>query len=88
MYKRQGYDRESGYGLFVLPELNEWEEDNMEIRMTIGSKVAEVNGELKTLSLAPVEKQGATLVPIRFVAEALGCQVEYEAASRGIVIKK
>ena len=86
--KKEGYDRESGYGLFVLPDLSELEEKKMEIKMTIGSKVAEVNGELKTLSLAPVEKQGTTLVPIRFVAEALGCQVKYEAASRGIVIKK
>ena len=86
--KEEGYDRESGYGLFVLPDLSELEEEKMEIRMTIGSKVAEVNGELKTLSLAPIEKQGTTLVPIRFVAEALGCEVEYEAASRGIVIKK
>lgn len=86
--KGEGYDRESGYGLLVLPDLNEWEEESMEIKMTIGSKVAEVNGELKTLSLAPVEKQGTTLVPIRFVAEALGCEVEYEAASRGIVIRK
>lgn len=81
----EGKDTKSGYGLFVLPEL---EDESMEIRMTIGSKVAEVNGEIKTLSLAPVEKNGTTLVPIRFVAEALGCEVEYEAASRGIVIKK
>lgn len=86
--KEKGYDRESGYGLFVLPNLSEWEAEKMEIRMTIGNKMAEVNGELKTLPLAPIEKQGTTLVPIRFVAEALGCQVEYEAESRGIVIKK
>lgn len=86
--KKEGYDRESGYGLFVLPDLSDLEAEKMEIRMTIGSKVAEVNGEIKTLSLAPVEKQGTTLVPIRFVAEALGCEVEYEAVSRGIVIKK
>lgn len=86
--KEEGYDRESGYGLFVLPDLSDLEAESMEIKMTIGSKVAEVNGEIKTLSLAPVEKQGTTLVPIRFVAEALGCDVEYEAASRGIVIKK
>ena len=86
--KGEGYDRESGYGLFVLPDLNEREAEKMEIRMTIGSKVAEVNGELKTLPLAPIEKQGTTCVPIRFVAEALGCQVEYEIEKRKIIIKK
>lgn len=86
--KEEGYDRESGYGLFVLPDLSDLEAEKMEIRMTIGSKVAEVNGKITTLPLAPVEKQGTTLVPIRFVAEALGCDVEYEAVSRGIVIKK
>ena len=58
--KKEGYDRESGYGLFVLPELNELEAEKMEIKMTIGSKVAEVNGKITALPLAPIEKQGTT----------------------------
>ncbi len=58
------------------------------IVMTIGSTTATVNGEAKTLTLAPrivtVNEQGGgrTMVPLRFIAEAFGYDVDWDAATR------
>ena len=61
----------------------------MEIKMKIGSKTAYVDGQAVQLERAPEEKDGCTLVPVRFVAEALGCEVIYGGnATREIVIRK
>lgn len=58
------------------------------INITIGSRKASVNGKTKTLDVAPRAENGVTLVPIRFVAEALGCEVEYNAKTKEITITK
>lgn len=82
-----GKDQASGYGLFCLPEPPK-EEKNIEIKMKIDSKTAYINGEAVQLERAPEEKDGCTLVPVRFVAEALGCQVSYSGnTTREITIK-
>ncbi len=81
-----GKDLASGYGLFCLPI---GEEKKMEIRMKIGSKTAYVDGKAIPLDRAPEEKDGCTLVPVRFVAEQLGCQVTYSGnLTREIVLYK
>ena len=84
-YLEEGWDNWSGYGLFVLPDVKELD---MKIEMTIGSKVALIDGKETELLRAPEEKNGTTLVPIRFVAEALGCKVDYEHATKKITITK
>lgn len=48
-----------------------------EMILTVGSKTAQVNGTIKTLSLAPQIKEFTTMVPIRFVSENLGCAVNW-----------
>lgn len=84
-----GKDSSSGYGLFCLPELSAEVERNIDIRMKIGSKMAYVDGKAVQLERAPEEKDGCTLVPVRFVAEALGCEVIYGGnVTREIVIRK
>ena len=49
------------------------------IHMTIDQKTYYVNGQTKTMDTAPVIHQGwnRTMVPVRFVAEALGCNVDW-----------
>lgn len=85
----KGIDDYSAYGLFVLPDpANVKGNENMEIKMNIGSKTAYVNGEKRELLRSPEEKDGVTLVPIRFVAEAFGCSVGYEPRTRKITISK
>ncbi len=48
------------------------------IELKVGSKKATVNGEEKNLQVAPQVVDGVTYVPIRFVAEALGAEVNYK----------
>lgn len=45
------------------------------------STTATVNGKQQELTQMPIQHQGSTYVPLRFVAEAFGCQVSYDAAS-------
>lgn len=87
-YLEPGWDERTGCGLFVLPDVSGMEENSMKIEMTIGSKIAYVDGKQTTLLRAPEEKDGTTVIPLRFVAEALGCQVAYEAKTRKITITK
>ena len=50
------------------------------IRLTIGGEQVQINGEQVSLGAASYVKDGRTFVPVRFVGEALGCEVHY---SRG-----
>lgn len=84
----EGFDKYTAYGLFVLPNPDTVESavKDMVIEMTIGSKTAYVDGVKTELLRAPEAKDGTTLVPIRFVAETLGCQVDYDNKTKKITI--
>lgn len=87
--KTPGHDKGSGFGLFVLPDPDTVEvEELTEIKLQIGSKYASVNGEAITLDVEPFARDGRTFVPIRFVAESLGCKVDYNYSTREITITK
>ena len=68
------------------------ENGDVRIVLTIGSSTATVNGEKKTLTLTPrivtVNDQGGgrTMVPLRFIAEAFGYDVDWDAATRTALI--
>jgi hypothetical protein len=47
------------------------------LMMTLGSKMAELNGSAWELSTAPVLVNGVTYIPVRSAAEALGMQLTY-----------
>lgn len=53
-----------------------------DIVLTVGSKTALIGGEAASLDAAPVIVSGRTMVPVRFLAEALGFAVDY---SDGVV---
>lgn len=58
--------------------------DDKKVVMTIGSKNYTVNGKAMTMDTAPaIDKSGRTMMPVRFVAEALGYKVEANAAGNG-----
>ena len=86
----EGFDNRSGFGLLRLPDLTEEEKggEKMKIEMTIGSKTATVDGKKETLLRAPDIVNGTTLVPVRFIAEHLGCTVNYYADTGKIEIIK
>jgi hypothetical protein len=56
------------------------------VSLTLGSNAAVVNGGIRTLTRPAQAVNGTTLVPLRFVSEALGAGVNWRAASRTVVI--
>lgn len=52
------------------------------IKMVVNQKTATVNGAKVSLQAPSVIKSGSTLVPLRFVGEALGVQVYWDNASK------
>lgn len=59
---------------------------NGEIKLTIGSKTAYSGGEKITLDVAPSIQNGRTMVPLRFISEALGYNVNFVNATKQVVI--
>jgi len=56
------------------------------VELEIGSRVARVNGSPITLDVPAQIVGGRTLVPLRFISESLGAGVQYDAASRAVII--
>lgn len=57
-----------------------------EIMMWIGNQVAYINGEKYVLDSPPIVINGRTLVPIRFISEALGSYVFWNPKDMGVTI--
>ena len=57
------------------------------IRLTVGSTTAYVDDEEKQLDTAPEIRNDRTLVPLRFIAESLKLNVDWNGDSRTITIK-
>jgi len=61
--------------------------DNV-VELTVGSTTINVNGEAQTMDVAPEISNGRTMLPARFVAEGLGFQVGWDAATGTVLISK
>ncbi len=59
---------------------------NDEIKLTIGNAEAVLNGESVSLDAAPQLIDGRTLIPLRFVSEALGAKVSWDEKEEAAVI--
>ena len=57
-----------------------------EIKLQIENTVAFVGEDEKTLDSPPVIIEGRTLVPLRFIGEALGCVVEWDGENKTVII--
>ncbi len=93
-------DEYTGYGLFVLPKnpddinINKYlrkTDDNpvgflRKIELKIGEKEYYVNGTERIMDVAPFIKNNRTFVPIRFIAEALGCKVDWDEQEKKVTI--
>ncbi len=58
------------------------------VSLTIDKKAAKVNNKVVALDVAAQIIEGRTMVPARFVAESLGCKVDWDAATRTVIISK
>jgi hypothetical protein len=56
------------------------------ISLKVGSNQAIVNGQTQYLDVAPFMVGGRTLVPLRFVAQALGAGVNWDANTNSVII--
>jgi len=56
------------------------------VSLQIGSTTATVSGAQQTLDVAPFIVGASTYVPLRFVSQALGAIVQYDAANRIVAI--
>ncbi len=60
--------------------------DDTVIKLTIDSETAQVNGKKVKLECAPIIVDGRTLFPVRFVAENLGYDVDWDNDTRSVLI--
>lgn len=63
-------------------------EPKNQVKLTIGKKAITVNGTSLTIDQAPTIVDGNTLVPIRFVTEAIGGQVDWYEPERRVSVKR
>lgn len=61
---------------------------NKNIVLYIGSKTAYVDGTKKTLDCAPIIQNDRTLIPVRFISETLGYNIEWDNTNRNVYITK
>jgi hypothetical protein len=56
------------------------------VTVWVGKTTATVNGSGTTMSTAPAIISGRTMIPLRFVAENLGCLVGWDQLTKGVTI--
>ncbi len=60
--------------------------DNVSVELRIGDTNAKVNGMDKTLDVPAQIVNSRTLVPVRFVSEAMGCDVKWDDVTKTVII--
>lgn len=56
------------------------------VQLTIGSKVLKLNGISITMDVAPELVSGRTMLPFRFIAQALGASVSWDEATQTVTM--
>jgi Zinc carboxypeptidase/Copper amine oxidase N-terminal domain len=56
--------------------------DDTVVSMTVGKSTATVNGETRTLDAPATIINSRTMIPLRFVGEAIGATIKWDSASR------
>jgi major intracellular serine protease len=84
-----GKDVFTGFGVFSFGRFERAELPPIDMELTIGSKQYKVNNVTKTMDTTPVMDNNArTLVPVRFIAQELGCQVDFYAPKTIKIIRR
>jgi len=89
VYRLAAYD-ESGKAVFSKPivykVIKKESLSRRTIELSMGSRQAVVNGKAHTLDAAPTTLNYRTMVPLRFIGEAIGAKVDWNGATREITI--
>ncbi|MBQ4598370.1 MAG: copper amine oxidase N-terminal domain-containing protein [Clostridia bacterium] len=59
----------------------------VELKMTVGKTDYTLNGETKTMDVAPIIINSRTMLPVRYVAEALGAEIGWDGATSTATLK-
>jgi hypothetical protein len=83
--------RKIGYGYpnlvgYVSPFVDKSVDKN--IRLTIGSSVIYIDGAPKSISVPPLIINGTTVLPLRVIAEALDLNVEWDAKTKTVTLRR
>ncbi|MFA9424463.1 MAG: DUF1566 domain-containing protein [Sedimentibacter sp.] len=62
------------------------QEDDTTLELVIDQKEYKLNGVSKTMDTSPIIVNGSTMVPIRFVSESLGQNVQWDAVKNVVLI--
>ena len=62
------------------------EKEGFKVEMSIGKNAFTVNGGNKTMDTAPIIKNGRTFIPVRFLGEALNCNVTWDQNTNTVTI--
>ncbi|MBQ9428397.1 MAG: hypothetical protein IJU41_02500 [Clostridia bacterium] len=65
-------------------------ETKTEVKLTIGSPIAYINGVAQTLDAAPINRNNRTMLPVRFLANAFGVSndgIAWDGATRTATLK-
>ncbi|MBL7574561.1 Copper amine oxidase N-terminal domain-containing protein [Peptoniphilus asaccharolyticus DSM 20463] len=62
-------------------------DSNKKIELKIDSKDINVDGKISKMDVAPVIKKDRTFVPLRFVAEYMGLNVDWDAKTYTVILK-
>jgi hypothetical protein len=57
-----------------------------QIQLTVGSKLAIIDGRITQLLEAPRIQNGRTMVPLRFISEAFGADVTWDQATKAVTV--
>ena len=61
---------------------------NESIELVIGKRLANVNGAQIMMEVPAMTIHGSTLVPLRFLAESMGANVDFDADSNTVTISR
>lgn len=61
--------------------------DGKTLDMWIGKNTMKINNTNKTMDVAPVIINERTMVPVRFVAENLGYEVQWKQETKAVIIQ-
>ena len=59
---------------------------NLTVSLTVGEKKAFIGSELVSLDVSPMLINDRTLVPLRFIGEAFGCEVSWDERTKSVNI--
>jgi peptidoglycan/xylan/chitin deacetylase (PgdA/CDA1 family) len=75
-------------GIFSLLLSESFASSSKTVRLQINSRTAFVNNQPVQLDMPPIEIQGRTLVPLRFISEQMGIKdIVYDAKKREVTLK-